>query len=224
MPWNAIAWAAAWVASGVAVAAAVRPLGYDVRTWSFAGVVAGPFALPIWAVRRSRCHVYAELVETGSPPRGEVDLLVLPMRGPTPELVRALAELRDAKRRVAIARVVPHDAPRRELAQRRLHLASDRDALGLPSAELVLLFGAPARAVETYAATANLGVALVDRDSADLVRRAGSLRVITPDDVPPAERRDSVRILTSTLPVARVVPVLSARARGHDAVLRTPAR
>ena len=221
MLWTTVAWCASWVVAGVAVAAFLRPLGYHGRTWIVLGAVIGPLVAPVWLARRSRRHPGPELVEAGWSPGGDVDLLVVPSRGPTPALVRALAELRHATRRVAIARILPFDAPRRELADARLHLVADRDALGLPSADLVLLFGAPDRAVQTYAESAGVGLVLVDVDTG-LRGRVATLRVVTPEDVPAAERRDSVRVLTSTRAVARVVRLPGAAGRSTACRGRAP--
>lgn len=209
MSWAIIASSAAWMAAGVGVAAAIRPLGYHFGTWVVVGLAMGPLTLAVWGVRRTRSHPGPMLLEAGSPSTGEVDLLVIPWRGPTPGLVRALTELRGTRRRVTVARILPFDAPRRELAEASAHLAADRDALGVRSAELVLLFGAPARAVATYAAVAGVTVALVDGIGPDLRGRVGPLRVLTPDDVPSAERRDSVRVLASPCPVARAGRITS---------------
>jgi hypothetical protein len=205
MPLTVVAWCAAWVLAGLAGADVVRRLGYDPRTWSVIGAVAGPLVLAIWAIRRTRRHPGVEVLEPGRPAPGDVDLLVVPVRGPTPELVRALSELRGARRRVTVARVVAFDAPRLDVERCRVDLRGAPDALGLPGAALVLLFGSPARAVEAYAQEAGVDVVLVDADAADLVGRIGVARVLTPDDVPPAERRRSVRVLELTRPVARVV-------------------
>jgi hypothetical protein len=190
-----IAWCAGWVATGLGCACVIRRLGYHAATWFAVGAISGPITLVAWMIRCRRTHPRPEVVDAGRPARGDVDLLVLPMRGPTPVLVRALSELRGAKRRVTVARVVPFDTPRRELARCRVHLLADRDALGLPTAELVLLFGAPARSIESYVQAAGVGLVLVDGGGVDLAGRLGLVDVVTPDDVPPAERRRSVRVL-----------------------------
>jgi hypothetical protein len=209
MPWTAIASCVVWVVAGLGGASIIRRLGYHPRTWSAVGAAAGPLVLVVWGIRRARGHRGPEVIDAGWPPRRHVGLVVLPLRGPTPELVRAVSELRGAGR-ATVARVVAFDAPRREVARCRRQLTADRDALGLPTAELVLLFGSASRAVEEYGRAADVGLVLVDANASDLVARIESVRVVTPADVLPAARRPSVRVLGLSRPVAPVVPLLQA--------------
>lgn len=191
-------WLCAWVGAGLLASQLPVRAGHHAGRWRVAGAVLGPLALPVWIGRHRRQPAAVEVVESGRPPAATPGLLVVPTRGPTPELVRAIADLGVHVGHVALARVIPFDSPPRDVDRERAHLRSDRAALGLPAATLLLLQGDLSRAVIRHAEVAGIPLVLVDGDIRGLV---GSVRVVRPEDVGPAPRAPAVRILARAEPI-----------------------
>lgn len=202
-------WLAAWVGLGLLGSSLAVRSGHHAGRWRLAGAALGPLVVPVWILRHRRPLPKAEIVEVGWPPAASPGLLVVPTRGPTPELVRAISDLRVHGGTIALARVIPFDSPPRDVDRERAHLRGDRAALGLPAATLVLLRGDLTRAIVTHAQDEQIPLALVDGDIHGVV---GAVRILRPDDVHPARRAPAVRILASSEPIDLAASRLARRA------------
>jgi hypothetical protein len=199
----------AWVGVGLLASTIPSRFGYHRGRWRVAGAGLGPLVLAAWTMRHRRPQQATETVEPGWPPGTKPGLLVVPTRGPTPELVRAIGDLRVHTGHVAVARVLPFDAPRRDVDRDRVHLRGDRAALGLPAATLVLLRGTLASAVVAHAEATGISLVLID---GEINSATGAVRIVRPEDVHPARRAPAVRILGRSKPVDLAASRLARRA------------
>lgn len=211
----------AWAGAGLLASSLPVRSGYHAGRWRLAGAALGPLTIPVWIGRRGRERAAAEVVDAGWPAAATPGLLVVPTRGPTPQLVRAICDLRVRVGHVALARVIPFDSPSRDVARERDHLRGDRSALGLPAASLLLLRGQLGKAIVAHAERAAIPVVLVDGEIDDA---GGSVQVLRPDDVQPAPRAPAVRVLARSERVDLDAMRLARRRNRNEGQATRPVR
>ncbi len=163
-----------WLLVGPSLAWVMSRRGYDRTAWLLIGLLLPAIAVILALVELLwPASTSPRILTPGRVQPGSLDVLIHvdPSTGAL-ESANVLAALRPRLRTLGLARVLPRGSG--HLAERRTagELCRDAEALGVPGAQLVVLFGCPQEALRHYATIANYSLVV----TAERPRVAEALR------------------------------------------------
>jgi hypothetical protein len=156
-----------WVLIAGIVTALMGRRGFDRTAWFITGLLFGPLALVFVAFELlAPPPGVPRIVQQGDPSTAS-DALVVVFDGAAPVRERVTSLLEEG-RVISLARTLPFDGARAIEADACRALRGDARELGVPDAELVVLYGPVVRAICDRAAQRQVAMVLTDRRIAGL--------------------------------------------------------
>lgn len=171
-----------WLLARPTLARGMRRRGYDPTPWLLLGLLLPPAAVVLALVELLRpAPNYARVVRPGRVLPGGFDVLVN-LDSSTRALEAAatvLAALRPRLRTLGLARVLPRGCGRLWERQVTAELCRDAEALGVPGAQLMVLFGRPQDALLHYGRHGQLRLVVTAEQPrlAQALRQSGQVAV-----------------------------------------------